>query len=165
MATDIAARGIDVSGLPCVINFELPNVPETYVHRIGRTGRAGRPGLAISFCNREEEAYLRDIEKADWEEGPGGPGSCTAGGGNAGEKTPEPKAPETPVRKSIPAGELSTGQGGQKLRLEPLPPPRTLPPEPPKPRRTLRSDPWGTGPGGCLCGRPQREAAESLPEK
>ena len=63
VATDIAARGIDVSGLPCVINYELPNVPETYVHRIGRTGRAGKPGLAISFCNPDERAWLRDIEK------------------------------------------------------------------------------------------------------
>ena len=63
MATDIAARGIDVNELGCVINYELPNVPETYVHRIGRTGRAGRDGLAISFCNFDELAYLKDIEK------------------------------------------------------------------------------------------------------
>ena len=63
VATDIAARGIDIHELPLVINFDLPNVPETYVHRIGRTGRAGRSGLAISFCNSDELAYLRDIEK------------------------------------------------------------------------------------------------------
>ena len=63
VATDIAARGIDISELPLVINYELPNVPETYVHRIGRTGRAGRSGLAISFCNFDELPYLRDIEK------------------------------------------------------------------------------------------------------
>ena len=63
VATDIAARGIDVNELGCVINYELPNVPETYVHRIGRTGRAGRDGLAISFCNFDELAYLKDIEK------------------------------------------------------------------------------------------------------
>lgn len=63
VATDIAARGIDISDLPLVINFDLPNVPETYVHRIGRTGRAGRSGLAISFCNFDELAYLKDIEK------------------------------------------------------------------------------------------------------
>ena len=145
VATDIAARGIDVSGLPCVINFELPNVPETYVHRIGRTGRAGRPGLAISFCNREEEAYLRDIEKLIGKKVPVVRDHALPVVETPVKKTPEPKAPETPVRKSIPAGELSTGQGGQKLRLEPLPPPRTLPPEPPKPRRTLRSDPWVPG--------------------
>jgi len=63
VATDIAARGIDVNDLSCVVNYELPNVPETYVHRIGRTGRAGRSGLAISFCDFDELEYLRDIEK------------------------------------------------------------------------------------------------------
>jgi ATP-dependent RNA helicase RhlE len=63
VATDIAARGIDVDGITHVINFELPNVPESYVHRIGRTARAGAAGVAISFCDAEERAYLRDIER------------------------------------------------------------------------------------------------------
>ncbi len=63
VATDIAARGIDVEDLEYVINFELSNIAETYVHRIGRTGRAGAKGMAISFCDAEEKAYLRDIEK------------------------------------------------------------------------------------------------------
>jgi ATP-dependent RNA helicase RhlE len=63
VATDIAARGIDVESVSHVINFELPNVPEDYVHRIGRTARAGAAGIAISFCDDEERAYLRDIEK------------------------------------------------------------------------------------------------------
>ncbi len=63
VATDIAARGIDVDALTHVINFDLPNVPETYVHRIGRTGRAGSSGIALSFCDREEKAYLKDINK------------------------------------------------------------------------------------------------------
>lgn len=63
VATDIFARGIDVDGITHVINYELPNVPESYVHRIGRTARAGKSGTAISFCDREEVAYLRDIEK------------------------------------------------------------------------------------------------------
>lgn len=63
VATDIAARGIDVEELALVINFDLPEVPETYVHRIGRTGRAGAKGVAISFCNEEERKSLRDIEK------------------------------------------------------------------------------------------------------
>jgi ATP-dependent RNA helicase RhlE len=63
VATDIAARGIDIDQLSHVLNFELPNVPETYVHRIGRTGRAGASGIALSFCSREEKPYLRDIEK------------------------------------------------------------------------------------------------------
>ncbi len=63
IATDIASRGIDVDELSHVVNFELPNVPETYVHRIGRTGRAGRQGVAYSFCKEEEMPLLRDIEK------------------------------------------------------------------------------------------------------
>lgn len=63
VATDIAARGIDVDDLSHVINFELPNIPETYVHRIGRTGRAGNSGSAFSFCDMEERAFLRDIHK------------------------------------------------------------------------------------------------------
>jgi len=63
IATDIAARGIDVSLLELVINFDLPNIPETYVHRIGRTGRAKNSGIAISFCDIEERPYLRDIQK------------------------------------------------------------------------------------------------------
>jgi superfamily II DNA/RNA helicase len=63
IATDIAARGIDVDGVSHVINYDLPNVPESYVHRIGRTARAGAEGVAISFCDHEEAAYLRDIER------------------------------------------------------------------------------------------------------
>ena len=63
VATDIAARGIDVDDLTHVINFDIPNIPETYVHRIGRTGRAGGSGIALSFCDREEKAYLKDIHK------------------------------------------------------------------------------------------------------
>jgi ATP-dependent RNA helicase RhlE len=63
IATDIAARGIDIDELKYVINYEIPNIAETYVHRIGRTGRAGNHGTAISFCDAEEKAYLKDIEK------------------------------------------------------------------------------------------------------
>ncbi|UPL51124.1 DEAD/DEAH box helicase [Hymenobacter sublimis] len=63
VATDIAARGIDVDELTHVINYEIPNEPETYVHRIGRTGRAGADGTALSFCDDEERAYLQDIQK------------------------------------------------------------------------------------------------------
>jgi ATP-dependent RNA helicase RhlE len=63
VATDIAARGIDIESLPYVINFDLPNIPESYVHRIGRTGRAGNSGLAISFCAKDEKTYWTDIEK------------------------------------------------------------------------------------------------------
>jgi ATP-dependent RNA helicase RhlE len=63
VATDIAARGIDIDGITHVVNFELPNEPESYVHRIGRTARAGTSGIAVSFCSADETAYLRDIEK------------------------------------------------------------------------------------------------------
>jgi ATP-dependent RNA helicase RhlE len=63
VATDIAARGIDIDDLSHVINFEIPNIPETYVHRIGRTGRAGASGVALSFCEAEELPYLKDIQK------------------------------------------------------------------------------------------------------
>jgi ATP-dependent RNA helicase RhlE len=63
IATDIAARGIDVDGISHVVNYDLPNIPESYVHRIGRTARAGAEGVAISFCDHEEAPFLRDIEK------------------------------------------------------------------------------------------------------
>jgi ATP-dependent RNA helicase RhlE len=63
VATDIAARGIDVDDLEFVINYEIPNISETYVHRIGRTGRAGAKGTSLSFCDAEEKAWLKDIEK------------------------------------------------------------------------------------------------------
>ncbi len=63
VATDIAARGIDIDNLEYVFNYEIPNIPETYVHRIGRTGRAGANGIAISFCAPDEKAFIKDIEK------------------------------------------------------------------------------------------------------
>ncbi|MDP2339240.1 MAG: DEAD/DEAH box helicase [Bacteroidota bacterium] len=63
VATDIAARGIDIDDLTHVINFEIPNIPETYVHRIGRTGRAGQSGIALSFCDNTEIIFLRDIQR------------------------------------------------------------------------------------------------------
>ena len=63
VATDIAARGIDIDDISHVVNFELPNEPESYVHRIGRTARAGAGGAAICFCDRSERGYLRDIER------------------------------------------------------------------------------------------------------
>jgi len=63
IATDIAARGIDINDLKIVINYDLPDVPETYVHRIGRTGRAGNKGIALSFCSQDEKVMLKDIQK------------------------------------------------------------------------------------------------------
>ena len=91
IATDIAARGIDVDGVSHVINYDLPNVPESYVHRIGRTARAGAEGIAISFCDQEEGAFLRDIERmiritipASGERQPHRPAQQNAGGRNNG---------------------------------------------------------------------------------
>ncbi|MDX8409927.1 MAG: DEAD/DEAH box helicase [Mariprofundales bacterium] len=96
VATDIAARGLDIDQLPHVVNYELPNVPEDYVHRIGRTGRAGREGLAVSLVCHEEEPLLRDIEKVTHErvervivEGFGD----TAGAGDARD-TDAPRRPQ-----------------------------------------------------------------------
>src|SRR6185369_9957675 len=63
VATDIAARGIDIDDISHVVNFEMPNEPESYVHRIGRTARAGGEGIAVSFCDASERGYLRDIER------------------------------------------------------------------------------------------------------
>ena len=63
VASDLASRGLDIEGLPCVVNYELPRSPLDYVHRVGRTGRAGARGLAVSLVSPEEEAQLRLIEK------------------------------------------------------------------------------------------------------
>ena len=63
IATDVASRGIDINDLDVVINFDLPNIPETYVHRIGRTGRAGKSGISLSFCAADEKNYVSDIQK------------------------------------------------------------------------------------------------------
>lgn len=91
VATDIAARGIDIDELSHVINFELPNVPETYVHRIGRTGRAGASGISISFCDAEEKAYLKDIQKLIGKSVPVAETNPYPMTGAASVKTPESK--------------------------------------------------------------------------
>jgi ATP-dependent RNA helicase RhlE len=90
VATDIAARGIDVEGVSHVINYDLPNVPESYVHRIGRTARAGAAGIAIAFCNDEERAYLRDIEKLTRLKVPVAPLLEGFAAGPLGQEAPEP---------------------------------------------------------------------------
>ncbi len=91
VATDIAARGIDVSDLSHVINYDLPNIPETYVHRIGRTGRAGAAGIALSFCHQEERAYLRAIQKLIKRRLP-----VVQNHDFVEEKNPSPSFPKTP---------------------------------------------------------------------
>jgi ATP-dependent RNA helicase RhlE len=102
VATDIAARGIDVEGISHVINYDLPNIPESYVHRIGRTARAGADGIAISFCDAEERPYLRDIEKLirmsipatdgrhNGKDLPRADGASAGAGGGAGQHRPHP---------------------------------------------------------------------------
>ena len=62
IATDVASRGIDITNVDAIINFDIPNIPETYVHRIGRTGRAGKSGIAFSFCSPDENEYIKTIE-------------------------------------------------------------------------------------------------------
>ncbi|MBM3566336.1 MAG: DEAD/DEAH box helicase, partial [Alphaproteobacteria bacterium] len=91
VATDIAARGIDVDGITHVVNFDLPNIPESYVHRIGRTARAGADGAAISFCDNSEREYLRDIEKLIRRTLPVA-GRVTAQPGTAGQDRASPGA-------------------------------------------------------------------------
>jgi ATP-dependent RNA helicase RhlE len=93
VATDIAARGIDIDDISHVVNYELPNVPETYVHRIGRTGRAGASGVAISLCDEEEREFLRDIEKLTQRK-------LAVIERPAGGRTREPREARTPERTS-----------------------------------------------------------------
>jgi ATP-dependent RNA helicase RhlE len=109
VATDIAARGIDVDGVTHVINFDLPNVPESYVHRIGRTARAGASGLALSFCNGEERAYLRDIEKLTRLQVPVAP---LPAGFDAG--APEPQQQEPSRGRPAPHSRGHHGHGHQR---------------------------------------------------
>jgi len=99
VATDIAARGIDVDDLTHVINFDIPNVPETYVHRIGRTGRAGASGIAISLCEEEEVAYVRDIQKLTRIEIPVALGEAIAMGQKNNTHTRETQKPTDTKKK------------------------------------------------------------------
>ncbi|MBW7922274.1 MAG: DEAD/DEAH box helicase [Rubellimicrobium sp.] len=121
VATDIAARGIEIGGITHVVNYELPNEPESYVHRIGRTARAGATGAAISFCDPSERAYLRDIERVirhrltvvgDAPAGPDVPAAAAAGEGPRKHR-PRPrnrgphKAPQAGARTGARAGALA----------------------------------------------------------
>ncbi len=100
VATDIAARGIDVEGVSHVVNYDLPNVPESYVHRIGRTARAGATGVAVAFCNDEERAYLRDIEKLTRLKVPVAPVPAGFDPGAPGTDAPEPARGRQPAPHS-----------------------------------------------------------------
>jgi ATP-dependent RNA helicase RhlE len=108
IATDIAARGIDIDELTHVINYELPNIPETYVHRIGRTGRAGLNGIALSFCDQEEIEFLKDIHKLISKEIP------------VEDNHPYPMSPQSVVAKHAEGKSKGPAQrgggGGQRSR-------------------------------------------------
>lgn len=116
VATDIAARGIDINELSHVINYDLPNVPETYVHRIGRTGRAGLAGTAISFCDFDEQPYLKDIQKLIRKEVPvveGHPYPMTA------TAPTEKPAPPSRSRREGGASPRADGQGASRGETRP----------------------------------------------
>jgi ATP-dependent RNA helicase RhlE len=117
IATDVAARGIDIPGVSHVINYELPNVPEQYVHRIGRTARAGKDGVAIAFCAEDERAYLKDIRKvtgAELERLPL-PDNFRAVVEGEGPTKPAPRQPMKRVNPR-PVGQRSGGQRPQGER-------------------------------------------------
>jgi len=122
VATDIAARGIDVDDLAMVINYDLPNVSETYVHRIGRTGRANASGIALSFCDQEERAYLRDIEKLISQKVPRMPEHPFTGEDSEpeeddrGRRQPQPRSRNTTPNRNKSA---STGYKGKNNRYRP----------------------------------------------
>jgi len=117
VATDIAARGIDVEGISHVVNFDLPNVPESYVHRIGRTARAGAAGIAISFCDGEERAYLRQIERLTQNKIPvlgGTPGREPSGGSSDARREAGPgRDGPRPASRPRPAGGGGYGDRGR----------------------------------------------------
>ncbi|MFI5016077.1 MAG: DEAD/DEAH box helicase [Hyphomicrobiales bacterium] len=114
IATDIAARGIDIDAVTHVVNFDLPNIPESYVHRIGRTARAGAAGVAISFCDAEEKAHLRDIEKLIRMQLPAS-GQVAASTGAAAPGRPAPRHEHARPRQDRPHGQ-SQGQGPRGSR-------------------------------------------------
>ncbi|TAK37715.1 MAG: DEAD/DEAH box helicase [Saprospiraceae bacterium] len=123
VATDIAARGIDIEELSHVINFDIPNIPETYVHRIGRTGRAGAQGIALSFCQADERAYLKDIQMLIKRTIPVVEASPFPEGEDAGARREEParapqrreqRRPERENRNSNPSGLRGTNPKQQE---------------------------------------------------
>ena len=141
IATDIAARGIDIDAVSHVVNFDLPHIPESYVHRIGRTARAGAAGVAISFCDAEERSLLRDIEKLIRQELPAS-GSLGTG------ITPSSPASRSPLREGVNQGRpqlkrRAQGQSqGQHASREH---PRARPPAPHAQGRTVIAVPHRSG--------------------
>ena len=149
VATDIAARGIDVDGVTHVINYDLPNVPESYVHRIGRTARAGATGIAMSFCNDEERAFLRDIEKLTRLKVPVAPlPEGFQAGPVAGERD-EPREPRRQQQaqrpRSAPHARGNQGHGAPRVS------------DPNADRGPKRHRPRGAKPAGATSGNGQRQ--------
>jgi ATP-dependent RNA helicase RhlE len=119
VATDVAARGIDVDGISHVINYELPEVPETYVHRIGRTARAGATGIAISLCASDERDQLRGIERLIRRSVPvvGGGSLGPAPTGRSQEQRPQGRSAQSGRSSSSYSGSRgSGGRGGRTFR-------------------------------------------------
>lgn len=117
VATDIAARGIDVDDLTHVINYEIPNIPETYVHRIGRTGRAGASGISISFSDDEESEFINDIQKLIGKKIPlaeSNPFPLTRDG--IASRTPKPQRQSTKPQSRRNGAKKATGPGGGKKK-------------------------------------------------
>jgi ATP-dependent RNA helicase RhlE len=127
VATDIAARGLDIDRLPHVVNYELPNVPEDYVHRIGRTGRAGESGSALSLVGPDEAGFLKDIERL------------------LKRRVPELPLPAFARRPAHPATAESGAPGGSRHRAPPRPAQGDAPAQPRKRRRSRRRSPRAAG--------------------
>ena len=135
VATDIAARGIDISELSHVFNYDLPEVPETYVHRIGRTARAGADGTAVSFCAPEEQEYLAGIEKLNRRKIP-------VVSGHPWDGVPAPVRPEPPVRGKKPkAAAAEPAQKPAEKPAEKQPKPAKAEARPAKPEKKALSAP------------------------
>ena len=151
VATDLAARGIDMEGISHVFNFDLPNEPETYVHRIGRTGRAGMSGVAISFCDETEGEYLRDIERL------------------IGQSIPVVRDHAYEYPSAEPPPLQLHGRGGAPRRqppprARPAPRPRR-PPRGPAPERARRPSPEGTAVRTPATGNTANPDAASRPRR
>ncbi len=121
VATDVAARGLDIDEVSHVVNFDLPNVPETYIHRIGRTGRAGASGVAVSFCDHDEREHLREIEKLQRKKTPvcndHPPYEAAARASAVATPSAKAAAPSTPQRKPHTAGPADGRQRSRRRKL------------------------------------------------
>ncbi|GAB2965753.1 DEAD/DEAH box helicase [Hymenobacter coalescens] len=168
VATDLAARGLDVDELSHVVNYELPNEPETYVHRIGRTGRAGAVGTALSFCDLEERAYLQDIQRLINREIPVEDSHSYANNDVAPVplKGPNITKPKGPAGRPPRQGRGATGGAPKAARSEHA---RSASAAPrPKPDRQGQPKRAGASPAGAKSGsdgRPARRRRDSRPNR